>query len=120
MKSGGLQDYCPVFEQIGFLSARRTTAMRQVKTYLSKTESVQPKWPGPAIVKCWHIERNPASHGMRVDRSSSVEMSVKHLYSTIGRSAELPPAVVDEGDLEAITALVATSGGRPDRDRGGR
>jgi hypothetical protein len=81
---------------------------------------VRPSWPGPAIVKCWHIEKNPASHGMRVDRSSSVEMSVKHLYSTIGRSLGRALADGSDVDLEPITLLVTWSDDRPERDRGGK
>jgi hypothetical protein len=57
---------------------------------------------------------------MRVDRSSIVEMSVKHLYSTIGRG--LGRALVDgsDVDLEPITLLVTWSDDRPERDRGGK
>jgi hypothetical protein len=80
--------------------------MRQVKTYLSSSELVRPNWPGPEVVKYWHIEKAPASHGMRVDRSSTVDMSVKTLYSTIGLSAGLVVAEDSEGELEAITELV--------------
>ena len=57
-------------------------------------------------MKCWHIEKAPASHGMRVDRSSNVEMSVKTLYSTIGLSAGLVVAEDSEGVVEATTGLV--------------
>jgi hypothetical protein len=75
-------------------------------TYLSKRESDRPNRPGPVIVKCWQIETSPASHGMRVDRSSSVDMSVKILYSTIGRGMGLKLADDNVGDLEATTGLV--------------
>jgi hypothetical protein len=81
---------------------------------------VRPSRPGPAIVKCWHIAKNPASHGMRVDRSSIVEMSVKHLYSTIGRGLGCALADGGEGDLEPITLLVTWSDDSLERDRGGR
>jgi hypothetical protein len=81
---------------------------------------VRPSRPGPAIVKCWHIEKNPTSHGMRVDRSSIVEMRVKHLYSTIGRGHGRAPADGSDVDLGPMTLLVTWSDDRPERDRGGK
>jgi hypothetical protein len=81
---------------------------------------VRPSRPGPAIVKCWHIEKNPTSHGMRVDRSSIVEMRVKHLYSTIGRRYGRAPGDGSDVDLGPMTLLVTWSDDRPERDRGGK
>ena len=75
-------------------------------TYLSSSEFVRPNRPGPEVREYWHIAKAPASHGMRVDRSSNVDMSVKILYSTTGLIAGLVAVEDSEGELEAIACLV--------------